>query len=229
MRVSAWLATVLVGVCPLPASAQYSEPLGQPASPPRLAPPYIGPEVSGGVLARVSSSSNYDDEQPFGAAYGAGLWYAPSERLSFGAHYEYVGLGSGESSTGTDYVEASYAAHTVWAAGRVYPYLGDGHSIFVGLGVGLVYMHQDAVGVRTSDVTDPAGTPFKCGHTSSPDVGFRVSTGLSVDIGERLEFVSSVWSSMLRGSSDVVDGCVPGIGSPITVGVGMGFAYHFGL
>lgn len=229
MRVS-WLATVLVGVAaPLPALAQYSEPLGQAASPPPLAPPYFGPEVTGSVLARVSSSSNYDDDQPFDAAYGAGLWYTPSGRLSFGARYEYVGLGSGESSTDTDYVEASYDAHTVWAAGRVYPYLGEGHSVFVGLGVGLVFMHQDAVGVRTTDVTSPAGAPFKCGHTSSPDVGFQASTGLSIDVGERLAFVSGIWASMLRGSSDVVNGCVPGIGSPITVGVGVGFAYHFAL
>jgi len=185
--------------------------------------------VTGSVLATVSSSAEFDDEQYFDGAYGLGLWYAPGTRFSVGARYEYIGLGGGESSNGTDYVDASYSAHTVWATGRAYPYLGDGFSLFVGAGVGVVLMHQSAVGIRTIDVSDPAGEPFKCGATSSPNVGFRASAGLNVDIGERLAFVSDVGATMLRGSSDIENDCVPGVGSPISVGVGIGFAYHFAL
>jgi len=231
MRVTPWLLAVLVGVGASRAQAQAYSHAGHAASPPTLSlpPPYIGPEISGAVLARVSSSSDYDDEQVFDAAYGLGLWYAATARYALGARYDYIGLGGGESSNGTDYVDANYNAHTVWAAGRVHPYLGHGYSIFVGVGVGLVLMKQHAVGVRTTDVSEPAGQPFKCGGTSAPNVGFRASTGLNIDIGERLAFVSAVGATMLRGSSDIEDGCVPGIGSPISVGVGMGFAYHFAL
>ena len=229
MRVTPWLAAVLVGVGASQAHAQDDAPAGQAASTRSLPPPYIGPEVSGSVLATLSRSSDYDDERFVDAAYGLGLWYAPDAHFSVGARYEYVGLGGGESSNGTDYVDARYSAHTAWMTGRAYPYVGTGYSIFVGAGVGLVVMRQSAVGVRTTDIADPAGEPFKCGGTSSPNVGFRASTGLDIAIGERLAFVSGVGASMLRGSSDIENGCVPGVGSPISVGVGMGFAYHFAL
>ena len=231
MRVTAWAFVVLIGVGASRAHAQDYSHAGHAASPPTLSlpPPYIGPEISGAVMARVSSSSDYDDEHVFGGAYGLGLWYAPDARYTLGARYDYIGLGGGESSTGTDYVDASYNAHTLWATGRVHPYLGKGYSIFVGVGVGLVVMKQHAVGVRTLDISEPAGQPFKCGGTSAPNVGFRASSGLSIDVGERLAFVSELGATMLRGSSDIEDGCVPGIGSPISVGVGLGFAYHFAL
>lgn len=229
MRATAWLATVLVGVGASQARAQDYAPAGQAASTPALPPPYIGPEVSGSILGIASSSTDYDDEQSFDAAYGLGLWYAPVARFAVGARYEYIGLGGGESSNGTDYVDANYSAHTAWLTGRAYPFLGERYSIFVAAGVGMVAMHQRAVGVRTPDVTDPAGDPFKCGGTSSPNVGFRASTGLEIAIGERLAFVSGVGATMLRGSSDIENDCVPGVGSPISVGVGMGFAYHFTL
>lgn len=229
MRVMPWLAVVLIGVGASQARAQDYAPIGQAASPPNLRPPYIGPEVSGSVLATVSRSSDYDDERLVDAAYGLGLWYAPVAHFSVGARYEYVGLGGGESSSGTDYVDADYSAHTAWATGRAHPYLGDGYSIFVAAGLGLVLMRQSAVGVRTADIASPAGRPFKCGGTSSPNVGFRVSTGLDIAIDERLAFVSSAGATMLRGSSDIENDCVPGVGSPISVGVGIGFAYHFAL
>jgi len=229
MRVTGWLFAVLVGGGAPQAHAQDYSHAGHAASPPSLPPPYIGPEISGSVMATLSSSAEYDDEQYFDSAYGLGLWYAPAARYSFGARYDYIGLGGGESSNGTDYVDASYNAHTLWATGRVHPYLGQGYSIFVGVGAGLVVMKQHAVGVRTTDVSDPAGQPFKCGASSAPNVGFRASSGLNIDIGERLAFVSAVGATMLRGSSDIEDGCVPGVGSPISVGVGMGFAYHFAL
>lgn len=229
MRVTAWLLAVLVGGGASQAHAQEYTHAGHVASPPSLPPPYIGPEISGAVLARMSSSTDYEDEHPFDAAYGLGLWYTPTPHYSFGARYDYIGLGGGESSNGTDYVDASYNAHTLWAAGRVHPYVGKGYSVFVGVGVGLVLMRQHAVGVRTTDVSEPAGQPFKCGGSSAPNVGFRASSGLSIDIGERLGFVSAVGATMLRGSSDIEDACVPGVGSPISVGVGMGFAYHFAL
>jgi len=229
VTVTAWLLAVLVLAGASRAQAQEYSHAGHAASPPSVTPPYIGPEISGAVLARVSSSSDYDDEHPFDAAYGLGFWYTPTAQYSFGARYDYIGLGGGESSNGTDYVDASYNAHTLWAAGRVHPYVGNGYSIFVGVGVGLVVMKQHAVGVRTTDVTEPAGQPFKCGGSSAPNVGFRASSGLSIDIGERLAFLGAVGATMLRGSSDIEDGCVPGVGSPISVGVGMGFAYHFAL
>ncbi|HEY6726444.1 MAG TPA: hypothetical protein VI197_20560 [Polyangiaceae bacterium] len=231
MRATAWLATVLVGVCASQARAQDFGPAGQTASTPdpSLAPPYIGPELSGSVLAVVSSSADYDEKQYLDSAYGLGLWYAPVARFAVGARYEYMGLGGGESSTGTDYVDANYSAHTGWLTGRAYPFLGDAYSIFVGAGVGMVLMRQSAVGIRTTDITDPAGDPFKCGGTSSPNVGFRASTGLDLAIGERLAFVTSADATMLRGSSDIENDCVPGVGSPISVGVGIGFAYHFAL
>lgn len=181
------------------------------------------------MLAIASSSADYDDEQYIDAAYGLGLWYTPVSHFSVGARYEYIGLGGGESSNGTDYVDASYSAHTAWLTGRAYPFLGNGYSVFVGAGVGMVVMRQSAVGIRTIDITDPAGNPFKCGGTSSPNVGFRAATGLDIAIDERLAFVSGVGVTMLRGSSDIESDCVPGVGSPISVGVGIGFAYHFAL
>ena len=229
MRVTAWVLALLVGIGTDAQAQVQDEALGPTASPPTAPEPYIGPEVTGSVLATVSSSADFDDEQYVDAAYGFGLWYAPGARFAVGARYEYIGLGGGESSNGPDYVDASYSAHTAWAVGRVYPYLGDGFSLFVGAGVGLVLMKQSAVGIRTIDVSNPAGDPFKCSATSSPNVGFRASTGLNIDMGERLAFVSDVGATMLRGSSDIENDCVPGVGSPISVGVGIGFAYHFAL
>lgn len=230
MRATPWVAAVLIGVGASEARAQASQeytPVGQAASAPRLRPPYIGPEISGSLLAIASGSADFDDQQQFDASYGLGLWYTPLTHFAVGARYEYFGLGGGESSHGTDYVDADYSAHTAWLTGRAYPFSGDVYSIYVGAGVGMVAMRQSAVGVRTTDITDPAGNPFKCGGTSSPDVGFRASAGVEIAIDERLAFVSGVGATMLRGSSDIEHDCVPGVGSPISVGVGMGFAYHF--
>ncbi len=195
----------------------------------RVGPPQLGLEGSASLVTRVSSSSSFDGGQLVDMAYSGGFWYESRDSYALGARYEFAGLGSGHSRSGADRVEASYHAHLLWAEGRLIPYDRDGVGVFVSARLGLVFMHQSATGSRQADFANPAGNPFLCAETSPPNFALGGGAGVDFDIGDRMAFLAQASASMLRGTSEVVGGCVPGLGSPITLNATLGFAYYFGI
>src|SRR5690606_19360457 len=91
---------------------------GQQAKAPDM--PHLSPEVLAGLATTLSSSAAYDRQSHLGPSFSAGFWYGSEPRYSLGASYELFGLGSGASQRGVDSIEARYAAHALWAAGRLY-------------------------------------------------------------------------------------------------------------
>jgi hypothetical protein len=187
----------------------------------------VGPEVLAGLATRLSSSTEYDEQSIWDLGAGAGFWYESADRYALGARYQFFGLGSGRSRQGVDSIDTRYDAHTLWAAGRLYPYRSPDLSLFVAARVGLVFVRQHASGVRTLDFTEPAGDPFLCSSTSTPNLGFAGGLGLSRDLSRQLALSFELGPSMLRGSSEVVNGCAPGLGSVVTVNANLGLAYFF--
>ena len=232
MRVALTFATRLTFVLALavgkPAAGQQANEL-RLLPPPQARPSEVRPEASAGFGTRVSSSSAYQSNQMWGGVYSAGGWYLTPDRYSLGARYEYAGLGSGRSSRGVDQVEASFAAHTFWAMGRLLPYERDGQELFVDAQLGLTLAHQRATGTRTIDLSEPAGAPFSCSATSKPNVGLGAGLGLATVVGERWLFSTRLGISALRGSSQVIGDCVTGLGTSITSTLSLGLAYRFGL
>jgi hypothetical protein len=189
----------------------------------------LGPELLAGLVTTLSHSADYDDYHPLDVGYSAGLWYRSPDRYAVGARYELSRLGSGESQSGVESIETQYSAHVLWAGGRLYPYLQDELAFFVGVRLGLSFLHRSASGVRSPDFTRPAGDPFSCSSTAAPNLGFAASMGFNASVAERLQAVAEVSGSMLRGSSDFIDGCAPGLGSPVTLNTQLGLAYYWDL
>lgn len=202
---------------------------GQDVSPPRVVPPHLGLEAVGSVLARLTSSPGYEEEQRFDTAYAAGFSYTTADQYAVGLRYEYMALGGGESTSGTDWVDADYLSHLLWITTRYFPYSEAGYHAFVGTDLGLSLMKQKASGVRTVDTTQPAGEPFKCSTYSSPNIAVGATGGVAVDVGDRFSFVAGARLAILRGTSQLVDDCVTGAGSPVMFGVNLAFAYLWGV
>jgi opacity protein-like surface antigen len=197
-------------------------------APPHVLPPYMGLELFASMLGRVSDSSAYQHDTDTDMGYGAGVWYEGGDRLALGASYEYSGLGEGESKTGADYIRAEYRVHGLWAAGRAYPYRSGGVGVFATAGVGMTFMRLSASGTRPREVTQPSEA-FLCSAGSTPNLAFTGGAGVNLDVGTQMAFLSQLGAAMYRGTSEFVGGCAPGLGSPVTVGVKVGFAYYFGV
>jgi hypothetical protein len=197
--------------------------------PPRPGPLELRPEASAGVGTRVSSSSAYGTNRIWDGTYSAGGWYLTPDRYAIGARYEYTGLGSGRSSTDVDTVDANFSAHTFWAAGRLLPYLRDARELFMDVRLGLTLAHQRATGTRTIDVSEPAGATFSCSAFSTPNLALGAGAGVATPVGEHWLFSTRLGVSILRGSSQVIDDCVPGLGTSVTTALTLGLAYRFGL
>lgn len=202
-----------------------SEPVDEPV---HLKPPYMGVELFASVLGRVSDSASYQQDRGTDMGYGAGVWYEGGDRLALGASYEYTGLGEGESQTAADFINTEYRVHGLWASGRAYPYRADGVGVFATAGVGMTFMRLTASGTRPEDATQPSEA-FLCSAGSTPNLAFAGGAGVNFDVGRQMAFVSQVGAAMYRGTSNFVDGCAPGLGSPVTVGLKLGFAYYFGV
>lgn len=208
------------------ASGQQASTLA-PLPPLSPRPSELRPEASAAVTARVSSSSAYERNQVWGGAYSVGGWYLNPDRYALGARYEYTGLGSGQSSSGVDYVKAHFSAHTLWATGRLLPYRRNHQELFVEARLGLTLAHQRAAGTRTIDIHQPAGAPFSCSAFQSPNMALGTSAGFAVPVGEHWLFSTRLGASAFRGSSHVIDDCVPGLGTSVAASLTFDVAYRF--
>jgi hypothetical protein len=176
----------------------------------------------------VSDSSTSDKDQATDTGYGLGIWYEGGERLALGAMYEYNGLGEGESQAGANFNLTEYRVHALWAAGRAYPYRVDGVGVFATAAVGMNVMRLTASGTRTVNETQPAES-FLCSAGATPNLSLAGGGGVNLDVGQQMAFLTQLGAAMHRGTSDVVDGCAAGIGSPVTLSLKLGFAYYFGV
>jgi opacity protein-like surface antigen len=188
----------------------------------------MGIELFASVLDRVSDGSTYEQDRGIDMGYGAGLWYEGGDRLALGARYEYTGLGEGETESGGDYINTEYRVHGLWAAGRAYPYRADGLGVFATAGVGMTFMRLSASGTRPDEPTQPSQA-FLCSGGSSPNLAFAGGGGINLDVGTQMAFLLELGATMYRGTSEFVDGCAVGLGSVVTVGAKVGFAYDFGV
>ena len=197
----------------------------------RLLPPEssIGPEVFAGVNGRLSDAEGFRDDDRAGMTFGLGAWFAPNRTYSLGLTYQRTTLGTAQTAGGPESLTARYDMNTFWFGGRAYPMRDDTIGFYILLELGASWQEVSAAGTRpTGAFTVPAGS-FSCSEADSPGVALGGGLGLDVEIERQLAFVVQADLSGHRLSSDVVDGCAPGVGSATNLGGRLGFLYRFDL
>jgi hypothetical protein len=198
----------------------------------RLAPPEssVGPEVFAGMNGRLSDAEGFrDDDEHTGMTFGLGGWFAPNRTYSLGLTYQRTTLGAAQSAGGVDSLTARYDMNTFWFGGRAYPLRNDTVGLYVLLELGASWQEVSAGGTRPTSVFTSPAESFACSEADSPGLALGGGLGLDVDIERRLAFLVQADLSGHRLSSEVVDGCAPGIGSVTNVGARVGFLYRFDL
>jgi hypothetical protein len=198
----------------------------------RLPPPEssIGPEVFAGMNGRLSDAEGFrNDDEHTGMTFGLGGWFAPNRTYSLGLTYQRTTLGAAQTAGGPESLTARYDMNTFWFGGRAYPLRDDTIGLYVLLELGASWQEVSAAGTRqTGAFTVPSGS-FACSEADSPGLALGGGLGLDVDIERRLAFVVQADLSGHRLSSEVVDGCAPGIGAATNLGARVGFVYRFDL
>lgn len=192
----------------------------------------LGIELEGGPNARLDGkSSGITGSESVGLTYGVGVWYSPTRLWSLGLSYEHTGLGgSSTAPTGTgNTVSADRTLHSVWLAGRAYPWRTDSLGVYLALELGAAWQHVDASGESDTNPDVTAPQPFACSATQGPGIAIGAGGGLDVDLDSHLAFLVQADVAENRLTSDQIGGCAQGSGSVSNLAARIGLMYRFAV
>ena len=224
-RTLKWMIPLVVGVLTAWPAAVSAQPPAQEQG--AIALPHgIGVSAELGFVKRVDTPSDYALVAPFGPSVGLGVEAPFGERLSLGLSYEFRGLGRERSpifSSGA--ADVSRDAHALWLAMRVFPVRGDIAAVFMGLRVAPVWQNASLV-ASTWDPRDAGrAVGLSCSASDTAALGLGAELGGEVRLGSSVRLTSAAGFASLGLADDVIDGCVPGAGSVLSLGMRTGLVF----
>lgn len=184
-------------------------------------------ELDLALNTRLGTTGSYTDEQRLGAAYGVGAWLSLAGPVALGLELTRTELGRGSSDEPPDLVDVDYAATTLWASGRFEPWRAADVVPFVALRAGAALQHVDARGLRQAqNVLSPART-YGCSETEGPGLALGAGVGAALRLGRHVRLVARGDANAQRLEGGWLGDCAAGLGSIVSVAVGLGLAYGF--
>jgi hypothetical protein len=194
----------------------------------------FGLEPMIGLSGRLDSPSTgyqLDDKAAF--FYGAGAFYSPDRKWSFGLSYQRGSLSSEKGEVNWSGVgdKITRNLQSVLVNVRAYPVRTDRVGMYVGLLLGGAVQTASATGATfTSDVTLPA-RPFSISTDPSLGMVLGLGLGLDMDVAKDLAVLTSLNLTNYWLTSDSLtsapDPLIPGLGSAMYLDWRFAFQYRF--
>jgi hypothetical protein len=224
-RTLKWMVLLAVGVLTAqPVTATERPPAHEERA---IALPHsLGLSAELGFVKRVDTPPQYELTAPFGPSVGLGVEAPFGDRLSVGLSYEFRGLGRERSPIFSSGVaNVSRAAHALWLAMRVFPVRGEIGAVFMGLRVAPVWQNATLV-ASTWDPRDAGrAVGLSCSASGTAALGLGAELGGEVRLGSSVRLTSAAGFASLGFSDDVIDRCVPGAGSVLSLGMRTGLVF----
>jgi hypothetical protein len=185
-------------------------------------------ELDAGLNVRLGEAPGFREEESFGGAYGAALWFNLADEAALGLELQHADLGRGADQRGPNLINVEFSATTAWLSGRFIPLRSGSFEPFVALRAGLAVQHVDADGVRQRSASLEPAVGFTCTELDGPSLAFGGGVGARFAVGPRVSVVTRLDGSAHRLSSERLGDCAAGVGSSTSIGAGIGLAYEFG-
>jgi hypothetical protein len=187
-------------------------------------------ELSLRVSGRLNAaSSNATYEERAGMGIDGALWFTLGSAYALGLGVKRADLGDISYAEGVNTIDAGYATTALELGLRAFPFRSENWDIFIGLRAGLAWQDVEATGLEQLGPMPDSAVPFQCSGVSGPGFALGAEIGAAFRLSPYLWLSGTVDANGYRLSSDMVDECIPGIGSITTLSVGLGLLYAFDL
>jgi len=178
----------------------------------------LGLEATIGLSGRLGSmSTGYESDDRAGWLYGAGVYYAPSRKLSLGLSYTQAQGGSEQygRQNSLDTAKISRTFHVPALHARIYPVRSQTMGMYVGLTVGAAFQTASVSGSQQLSSAQ-AALPYKADSDPASGIALGLGLGFDYDIDNDLALLSSLNFTNYQFSSDPMKG----VGSHVVGGTG---------